>query len=94
MFTHTENPTITIESLENGYVVTVKRPKTQDMFGEIINQFMPQLEKMTNKMNGDEWKNNLDDEINSALKNDIKPIRQFIAKDFDEVLEIVAKFKF
>lgn len=96
MYRQNENNSINIEQVENGFIVTIVIVQNQESNPmDIVNNFLPAFEKLQNKLTGDDWKNNIDSDINDALKSEpIKPIRQFVCKTWDEVLEIINKANF
>lgn len=89
---NSENQNIKIDKVENGFIVSIFIPPTNNPEMDIMNQVMPMIEKMQNKMMGDDWKNEVNDELQEVLKSQtIKPFRQFVAKNYKEVLSIIEK---
>jgi hypothetical protein len=85
------NNKIEIEKVHNGYLVTIILPGNhRDVTTEVLDKFIPMIEQMKNQIEGEDWKNKMQDEIDSSI-NVIKPppLRQFIAKNWKEVLNII-----
>jgi hypothetical protein len=87
MYNNGSNPNINIDKVENGYIVSITYPGRGFDPMDIVDKIVPMFEKVKNQLDGEEWKDVMDNEINEALQQQPpKPFRQYVCKDWSEVL--------
>lgn len=88
------NNKIEIEAVENGYVVTIIIMQPEKSPLDMINTIMPAIERIQNKAIGDNWKNDMQDEIDHAERMaQPKPVRQYVCANWEAVLKIINEQK-